>query len=210
MREFLDPFDATLNCPSRELTIKGLMSSDIKSLIKDMRLIASGERDEDHPNRPTLVGLSSPQLGELVRVILVDIAADPSVPNFTPNLKLFINPRITDSSAKESLMREGCYSTGEICGAVMRPEVVEVVALDEKGIEFKYKSSNIFQSHIIQHEIDHLDGIRFPSRIRNQKHLHLVEPDDFQDYRENWSNWSKLYPFEKWLLMYEGGDYANI
>jgi len=210
MRELLEPFDTKLNLLSRELEVPELSSAEIKSLFNDMQRIASGERDEDHPNRPTLVGLSSPQLGELLRIILVDIAADPSTPNFTPKLKFFINPRIIESSETESMMREGCYSTGIICGAVRRPESVTVVALDENGQEFKYISSNTFQSHIIQHEIDHLDGIRFPSRIRNQKYLHRVETEDFQNYRDNWQNWSKLYPFENWLEMYEGNSNAEI
>lgn len=70
--------------------------------------------------------------------------------------------------------------------------------------KFIHKSSNLFQSRILQHEIDHLDGIRFPSRVRNPQQLHLVEFDDFQNYRENWATWTKYYPFEKWLQMYEG------
>lgn len=204
MREFLDPYDKRLNLYSKEVSISDLSNSTLKSLLDDMLHIAKGERDENKPNGPTLVGLSAPQIGEFLRIILVDISANPAVPNFEPNLKFFINPRITGSSSEESLMREGCYSTGKIAGAVMRPESVTVIALDESGNEFEYTSENIFQSHILQHEIDHLNGVRFPSRIRNPKCLHIVEPNDFQSYRQNWMNWPKLCPYDDWLKMYEG------
>lgn len=204
MREFLDPTNRQLNLHSQELTVAELLSPEIKSITDDMRRITSGERDEAHPNRRSLVGLSAPQLGELVRIILIDVAADPTIPNFTPNLKFFINPRIIKASSEETLSREGCYSTGEICGAVMRANDVTVYALDETGEEFIHQSGNKFQSCILQHEIDHLDGIRFPSRIRDPKHLHQVGTDEFQDYRENWATWKKYYPFAKWLEMYQG------
>lgn len=204
MREFLEPLDSRLNLYSRELTVDELLSSNIKNIVDDMKRIASGERDEAHPERKALVGLAAPQIGEMLRVILIDTAADPSVPNFTPNLQVFINPRIINASSEENLMREGCYSTGEICGAVLRSQEVKVAAIDESGEEFEYASKNSFQAHILQHEIDHLNGIRFPSRIRDSSRLHQVDNDEFQDYRENWITWKKLYPFEKWLKIYMG------
>lgn len=204
MREFLDPYDKRLNTYSKEVSVSDLSESTFKSLFDDMLHIAKGERDESKPNGPTLVGLSAPQIGEFLRVILVDTAANPAIPNFEPELRFFINPRIVKSSSEESLMREGCYSTGKIAGAVMRPESVTVIAIDEFGKEFEYSSAGIFQSHILQHEIDHLNGIRFPSRIRDTKYLHIVEPNDFQNYRQDWMNWPKLCPYEDWLKMYEG------
>ncbi len=204
MRNFLDPYDTRLNLLSKEIRAVELSLSVIKSIMDDMRRIASGKRDEEHPDRATLVGICAPQLGELVRVILVDIAADPMVPNFTPNFKFFINPIILTSSIEENLGREGCFSTGKIGGAVYRSDSVEVAAVDESGKPFEYKSSNPFISRILQHEIDHLNGIRFPARIRRAEHLHYVDLGDFQNYRDNWATWTKFYPFEKWLKMYEG------
>lgn len=204
MREFLNPFDTRLNLYSREVAIGELSSDAIKSVINDMLAIASGERDEAHPNRPTLVGLSAPQLGEMLRILLLDTSADPVAANFEPNLKVFVNPRITNASPEQALGREGCYSTGRICGAVLRASQVTVAALNEMGEEFEYTSANTFQSAILQHEIDHFNGIRFPSRITDPKHLHYVDAEDFQDYRENWRTWTKLCPMEDWLKMFGG------
>jgi len=204
MREFLDPFDVRLNGYSREVLAAEINDPEIKSTMDDMLRIAGGERDEAHPNRATLVGMSAPQIGEFLRIIVVDVAADPLVPNFVPNLKLFIDPKIIEASSEENLNREGCYSTGKIGGAVLRANEVTISALDEQGKEFVHKSSNLFQSRIIQHEIDHLDGIRFPSRIRDPKHFHWVDLGDFQIYRQNWETWPKHYPVEDWLKMYRG------
>jgi len=210
VREFLEPVDRRLNLYSREVLKNELSSSLIRGVLDDMHRIASGERDEAHPNRRTLVGLAAPQIGELLRIILIDTAADPTTPNYKPNLEFFINPRIINASLEDSPMREGCYSTGVICGAVIRSDEVTIAGLNVKGEEIEFKSHNAFQSHIIQHEIDHLNGVRFPSRVRDQRHLHLVEEDEFQAYRENWTNWKKYYPFEKWLEMYMGQCDAEI
>jgi len=210
MIELLKPNDPRLNLRSRELQLDEIFTDQIKKLIFEMKRIAVGERSGSQPAKRSTVGLSAPQLGEFVRLILIDQKAGPDAVNFEPDLKVFINPKIVSSSETESLMREGCWSTGNICGAVLRPDQVTVSAVDENGNELEFTSSNPFQSHILQHEIDHLDGIRFPSRIRNQKYLHLVGQDEFQDYRQNWSTWEKLCPFDYWLKMYEGGDGANI
>jgi peptide deformylase len=204
MNELIDPLNHKLNLYCREVDIEELPSPEIQSTLSNMKSITVGERDEAHPDRRSLVGLSAPQMGELIRVIIIDIASDPAVSNFNPDLKFFINPRIIKSSPEENLGREGCFSVGEICGAVFRANEVTVAAIDENGKDFTYQSGNHFQARILQHEIDHLNGIRFPSRVREQKHLHRVGKDEFQDYRENWSTWDKIYPFQDWLKMYRG------
>lgn len=204
MSKLLTPTDRRLNLRSREVDVAELSSTVVQDVLADMRRIAIGERDETHPEKRSLVGLAAPQLGKLFRIILIDIAADPTTSNFVPNLKFFINPHIVEASANEVLDREGCYSTGEICGAVYRADSVTVVALDGSGQEFIHQSANPFQARILQHEIDHLDGIRFPARVRNSEHLHRVATDEFQTYRDNWMNWKILYPIEDWLKIERG------
>jgi peptide deformylase len=204
MRSFLGPYDAKLNRYSRELSGEELSSIEIQSILSDMKKLAYGERNAGNPNYPSLSGLAAPQIGEFIRLILVDLKADGKKVNLKPDLKFFINPKIIETSDSESPMREGCFSTGRICGAVIRPDWVRVSALDENGKQTEYRTPNIFQSHVIQHEIDHLNGIRFPSRIRNSNKFHYVEIEEFQDYRDNWGTWDKLCPYEDWLKMYEG------
>lgn len=206
MSELLTPTNRRLNLRSREVAIAELSSTVMQNVLADMRRIAVGERDDAHPEKRSLVGLAAPQLGELFRIILIDIAANPATPNFEPDLKFFVNPRIVEASANEVLDREGCYSTGEICGAVFRADSVTVEALDESGQPIIYRSANPFQARILQHEIDHLDGLRFPARVRNSAQLHRVAPDEFQAYRDNWATWSKSYPYQDWLKIYTGSS----
>ena len=203
--KLLDPYDIRLNLYSKEVFINDIKTQPTQNLIDDMKKFAMGECSINKPRRqPSLVGLSAPQAGVFLRIILIDTNSIPGQANFEPQLKIFINPRIVWASKKEVLSREGCYSTGNICGAVYRSNSVKVVAFDEEGKEFVYKTNYYFQSCIIQHEIDHLNGVRFPSRIRNLKHLHIVDKEDFQSYRDNWKTWDKLCPMEDWLSMYIG------
>lgn len=202
--ELLPPTDSHLNLRSEEVSPEMMSSQYFRQLLKAMANIATGERDADNPHRKTMVGLAAPQIGKRLRVVLIDTTADPTVPNFTPKLEFFVNPQIVEASSDEELGREGCYSTGEICGAVYRSKMVRVKAVDQKGDAFEYTSKNPFQARILQHEIDHLDGIRFPARVRTADHLHKVDKDEFQTYREHWSTWQDLYPFEKWLDIYRG------
>ena len=194
--------DARLNLRSNAVTIPQLTTPGVQKILQAMRSVAQDERDEKHPDRPAMVGLAAPQVGELVRIILIDVNAAPDKPNYVPELRFFINPQIIHSSTNESLNREGCYSTGSICGAVYRPDKVTVKALDENGQEFVFVSENAFQARILQHEIDHLDGIRFPMRVRSSKQLYVVKKDEFQNFREHWETWEKLCPIEDWLEIY--------
>ena len=205
MTRLIKPTDIRLNMRSKEVNIDDISSIDIQNLMNEMCRLATDKGAVNYKKTKTsLVGLSAPQLGDLVRIILVDLDAGPNDPNYTPNMKFFINPRIIAVSKKENLWKEGCFSTSDIVGAVYRHDKVTVVAYDEKGHEFTHISTNKFQARILQHEIDHLDGIRFPSRIRSPKQLHLVTKAEKKDYKQNWATWTKLYPFEKWLSMYNG------
>lgn len=204
--ELLPASDARLNLVSRELGEEEIGAHGASEfVIKAMTAIALGERDEAHPNRPSLVGLAAPQIGAMVRIILFDQKATAGEPNFEPDLQFVINPRITQASEQEELGREGCYSTGDIRAAVYRAQSIRLAGLDEQGAPMQLDLTG-FQARIAQHEIDHLNGIRCPDRVRDPSHLHLVKPDEFQDYREHWQTWPTHYPIEDWLKLKGGGS----
>lgn len=201
--ELIEATDTRLNGVSREVQADEIGSDFLEDVARSMRVIALNERDKDNPERRTLVGLAAPQIGTFVRVILFDEDATAGNPNFNPNIHFVINPRIEEVSEEEALGREGCYSSGEICGAVFRAKSINVSGLDLAGKNISY-NLNDFQARIVQHEIDHLNGIRFPDRIRKLEHLHRVAADEFQDYREHWQTWEKQYPCEDWLKIKQG------
>lgn len=87
----------------------------------------------------------------------------------------------------------------------MRPKIITILALNKKGDEVSETHTD-YVARIFQHEIDHLDGKRFPSLIKDEAKLHWVEKDEFPMYRnqEGWRNWPKKCPLEKWEAVQKG------
>jgi peptide deformylase len=111
---------------------------------------------------PGCVGLAAPQIGELVRVAVVDCSEHPRAVD--PNgLLVLVNPRIVRSEGDE-LGREGCLSIPDLTGNVRRATAIRVeagpVAVESGG----------FEARCIQHELDHLDGILFLDRVESLAH----------------------------------------
>ncbi len=197
------PSDVRLNCVSS--AVRDVQSEHVAKVVQAMTKIAMGARDEKHPEAPSMVGLAAPQIGVFERIIAVDLNANPGSTNFDVDLRFIINPQIKDASVEEELGREGCYSTGDIAGAVYRAKSVTVVGLDLSGDLVEHRLEG-FVARIVQHEIDHLNGIRFPDRIRDPKHLHAFESKlgEFQRYRTEWATWQNLYPVESWIKVKSG------
>lgn len=189
----------SLNDPSSEIPLQEITSDDTQALIDRMFVIACGEQGDTQ--RPTMVGLAAPQLGVNKRVILVGIDAQGN--GSAPQLQEFINPVITYRSHETDENREGCYSTGRVCGIVRRATSVHVRGYDRRGKEIDLSAEG-FPARIFQHEIDHLDGVRFPDRITEPKHLHWVPEAEFGDYRQHWASWTQYCPRQRWLDIRDG------
>lgn len=110
------------------------------------------------------VGLAAPQIGENLRVFVIDVGTDPK----TMNPITFINPKILK---KEGAINsyEGCLSFPEAYTNVRRYKNVKVKALDIKGRPFIIEAKDgSLLARAIQHEFDHLDGILFIDHSRNR------------------------------------------
>ncbi len=106
------------------------------------------------------VGIAAPQIGELVRVICVDLSDHPRVVN--PNgLLILANPRIVSFDHQSEVAREGCLSIPSLTANVRRANSI-VVEHSAGRI-----TSEGFEARCIQHEIDHLDGILFLDRVES-------------------------------------------
>ncbi|MFA6536855.1 MAG: peptide deformylase [Patescibacteria group bacterium] len=105
------------------------------------------------------IGLAAPQINVSSRVIVV---------NTKEGILPFINPVITHKSWKKQTDEEGCLSVPGIYGNVRRPYQIDLQALDSDGHEIKLTAKGLF-ARVIQHEIDHLDGILF---IDHTKKIH--------------------------------------
>ncbi len=103
------------------------------------------------------VGIASPQVGNNIRAIVVNLPTGP---------ECFMNPEITKKSETMVDSDEGCLSVPEKYGVVQRHKKVTLRALNRHGrrIEFEAKA---FPAIIFQHEIDHLDGVLFIDKAKN-------------------------------------------
>jgi len=103
------------------------------------------------------VGIAAPQVGILSRVIICCETAKQG------DEVVFVNPEITERSGSE-LGAEGCLSVPGVTGDVERATQVTVKAQDSSGKPFTFEAKDLM-ARILQHEIDHLDGILFIDRV---------------------------------------------
>jgi peptide deformylase len=102
------------------------------------------------------VGLAAPQIGESLRVLVAE---------YEEQAVAFVNPEIVKQSDDEVLGTEGCLSIpGFVGDNVRRAESVVVKGRDPRGKEIRLRAEGWF-ARILQHEIDHLDGILYTDRI---------------------------------------------
>jgi peptide deformylase len=107
------------------------------------------------------IGLAAPQIGRSVRMCIINLE-HLGIPPFA-----LINPKITKKSWRKVELEEGCLSIPGVYGIVRRPKKITVEAQNEKG-ELKRLEADEMLSRVIQHEVDHLDGILFTSKMRKK------------------------------------------
>ena len=109
-------------------------------------------------------GLAAPQVGISKRMLIVD--GNELVENY-PELKGFvrkmINPVVVDKSEEISEYSEGCLSIPSVDADIKRPKKITVRYFDE-NLEEKEETFDDFASRMVQHELDHLDGIMFTDK----------------------------------------------
>ena len=118
-------------------------------------------------SNPIGIGLAATQVGILKRLIVIDIDRDD--PDNAPIV--LINPEILEQEG-ESVIEEGCLSIPELKAEVKRPEKVIVSArtLDDEEIVIEDGS---LLSRVLQHEIDHLNGVLFVDHLSRKKQKRL-------------------------------------
>lgn len=114
------------------------------------------------------VGLAAPQVGVPLRVIVVD----PREPDVVPFA--LINPRISAFSDEVERAEEGCLSIPGLKEIVERPVSVRVDALNRDGEPVVIEADDLL-ARILQHEIDHIDGILFIDRVSALKRKLLLK-----------------------------------
>ena len=155
---------------SKVIRTKALPLTDIspKKLVKIITDLTDTMRNEG------LVGIAGPQIGLGYSIFLTEIRKTKSRKNITEvdPLRVFINPEIVRVSKHTQDAYEGCGSVcnGGLFGIVKRPEKICVRAYNETGEPFELETSGLL-ARIIQHEIDHLNGICFIDKVTDTKKL---------------------------------------
>lgn len=135
---------------SKEFDISNISKKESQTLFDNMELTMV-KKDG--------VGLAAPQIGKNIRIIIL---------NTKEGLICAINPQITKKSILQEWDEEGCLSVPETFGKVKRHKNVNCVFYDRAGKKQILKAKG-FLARIIQHEIDHLDGILFIDKAKNIK-----------------------------------------
>jgi len=144
--------EESLRQPSKEVH---KVSQKIKNLVEDLL---------DTMYKENGVGLAAPQIGENVRVFVIDV----STGNEPLNPMVFINPKIIKKSGAV-ISHEGCLSFPEAYTDVRRYANVMVKALDRNGRSFVIEAKEgSLLARAIQHEFDHLDGVLFVDHCINR------------------------------------------
>lgn len=140
--------------------------ASIRQLVKDMV-----ETMREAPG----VGLAAPQVGASLRLIVAELHPDEDDPEQESLLFVICNPEVTGQEGEE-VGEEGCLSIPGYVGEVARAARVVVRGQDEQGKAVQVACEG-FLARIMQHEIDHLDGILYVDRLTSPDTLQKLEPE---------------------------------
>jgi len=110
------------------------------------------------------IGLAAVQVGEPLRIIVMDLARDGE----EPAPRYFINPEIVEKNEDLAPYEEGCLSVPEIYETVERPDRVHIRYLDYNGAQVSEDADGLY-AVCIQHEMDHLEGVLFIDHLSRLK-----------------------------------------
>lgn len=161
-----------LRMKARPLSRSNIKGRDIQQFVDDMV-----ETMRDYHG----VGLAAPQVHAPYRIIVIEEqeasedGTRPAVP-----LTALINPTLGPAGDQTAEDWEGCLSIPDLRGKVPRWASVSVRALDRQGREVAFEARDFF-ARVIQHEVDHLDGIVFLDRMKDMSTLTFL-----QEYARYW------------------------
>jgi len=142
----------------KSLPVTRFNGPELHELLQDMR---------DTMTHLNGAGLAAPQIGVQLRVVIFGVQSNPRYPDVeeVPDTVL-INPELTLLSGEVEEGWEGCLSVPGMRGWVPRWKKLKYSGYDEQGKRFE-RTVEGFHARVVQHEIDHLDGILYPMRIRD-------------------------------------------
>jgi peptide deformylase len=140
-----------------------ILSEKVQRLIADMKYTLVEKK--------LGIGLAAPQVGEDVAIAVIAIRKSKTRPNAKDFDLVLINPVITETVGNRTQMWEGCISAGsngkaDLFAKVPRYKKIRVKYFDQHGKKHHEYYEGL-QAHVIQHEVDHLNGILFVDRVKD-------------------------------------------
>jgi peptide deformylase len=132
------------------------------------------------------IGIAAPQLGWFERFFLMGIVHERESQEPELEVLAWINPEIVETSGEQGWAWEGCLSVPGLRGWIRRPLAVAVTGYTARGerISREYKG---WPARVFQHEFDHLDGMLFPYRAQDPRHVVTLEQlARREDWPDDW------------------------
>jgi peptide deformylase len=158
IREVIKMGDPRLLAVSQPVAEFG--SPELENLLTDM---------QDTMRNLNGAGLAAPQIGIGLRVVIFGFDLNPRYPEADPvPFTVLINPQLFPIGEIMDEGWEGCLSVPGMRGLVPRYRELRYTGFDERGNPLD-RTAKDFHARVVQHEVDHLDGILYPRRIRDLK-----------------------------------------
>ena len=120
-------------------------------------------------------GLAAPQIGVSLRVVIFEVTVNPRYPDAAPiPYTVLVNPELTPLGETQEEGWEGCLSVRGLRGLVPRFRNMRYRGFDLRGAPFE-RTVEGFHARVVQHEVDHLDGILYPERMRDLRNFGYEE-----------------------------------
>lgn len=122
-------------------------------------------------------GLAAPQVGVGLRVVIFEVTHNPRYPHVAPIPEtVLINPVLTPQGAETDAGWEGCLSLPGLRGLVPRYRALRYTGYDQWG-NLVERDVRDFHARVVQHEVDHLDGILYPQRMTDMSQFGFEQPN---------------------------------
>ena len=160
---------------ARAAEVENFGTAELDSLITDMK---------DTMEALNGAGLAAPQIAVSLRIVIFGISENPRYPDVdTVPETVLINPEISIIGTDRESEWEGCLSVPHMRGLVPRYTSIRYRGYDPQGNVIE-REAHGFHARVVQHEVDHLDGVLYPTRIENLKDFGF-EDELFPEAEEN-------------------------
>ena len=160
---------------ARAAEVENFGTAELNTLITDMK---------DTMEALNGAGLAAPQIAVSLRIVIFGISENSRYPDAdTVPETVLINPEISIIGTERESEWEGCLSVPHMRGLVPRYTSIRYRGHDAQGNVIE-REAHGFHARVVQHEVDHLDGVLYPTRIENLKDFGF-EDELFPETEEN-------------------------